>query len=237
MQCRWLAIVLAVLGVGPAYGMRTLLNYSKKCSMFRSVILVKAGDISQNSDVVPFGHPEYRKLGNSLTKCLKRENAYGVDSVFNTAIASERHVEDSTPKVLALYLSRLKPEKFVALVTLSKENNLWKKRYAWDGNVLDTFFNNLDLFDTDKRYEIFGLLVRYKAHYYSFYNWCCKNLDQAYEYIGYDGLKKLYESALEYEKHCLEDAYRLNQKTMYANGRRLYWLDEIFEYRDRSEYL
>lgn len=173
---------------------------------------------------------EYLKLKKDFK--LTMYNSTLLDRTLDSAIDRERPDAYDVPKLLAIYLGRLKPEFFAAIVNNSTHNNLWKKSYAWDGAVLDTFFKNLDLFSQDKIYEVLGLMVRYKPQHFGMYIWCVQNLSEAYNYIGYDGLKKLYDAADMNEKQYMENAYRLVQKEFFLKDRPIYFLDEILKQKD-----
>jgi hypothetical protein len=214
-----LCIFVGALVSCELHGMHKLIKPIKKSNLF-DVWMIRAHKAL------------YKPLRNELLYYTQpsRQDFYSLNTLIDSTLKKEN--VDGHPQLLGVFLSRLSdvdPQRFVELVCLHSRNSLWKRSYNWDGRVLDAFFSTIPLFEQDKVYEIFGLLIRYKPHNYALYSWCCKNLDKAYDYIGYDGLKKIYDVALGYEKDSMEKAYKLAQKTLHAKQRPLYFLDEKLE--------
>jgi hypothetical protein len=212
-------------------------NVSGMHSVFKYIILKDGGQRRGNIlDLwaIRANRQEYKLLRQNFLYYIHpdRQDSHMLNALLNHRIDHEKSDNPDVPKLLAVCLSRMKPESFVALVNMHTHNSLWKKSYAWDGDVYHTFFKNIDLLSQDKVYEILGLMVRYNPQHFALYSWCNKDLDRAYDYIGYDGLKKLYDAAFEHEKVDMEDAYRLVQRELYRKDRPLYFLDEVIKFKD-----
>ncbi len=175
--------------------------------------------------------PFYKQLRKRLMKSLHAQDCHVFTSVVQPILEREEDREDVT-RLLGIFVERLSPQQLVKLTELDKHDILIKKRFEWDGMVIDALLASLDTFEKDERYRILGLLVRYKPHNFALLQWCCDDLMLAYEYIGYDGIKALYDNAFKHEKYYIERAYEICYKDLHRAQRPLYFLDRIlfFDY-------
>lgn len=181
---------------------------------------------------------KYKEIWRAFRDGIKREDGRLIneklDMYINQAWGEE---DDSLCHLLGIFFERLEPQKLVRFVQLNTNNALLKQNFNWDGKVIDALFEAWETFDDDERYRIMGLLVRYKAQNFALYMWCCDDFMRAYEYIGYDGIKAVYDAALKHEKHYMVETYKKCYKELHRAGRILYFLNEIiFEHRIVSDY-